>query len=614
MKKSITTLFLFIVVTVAAFADGVKFTANAPKSVAVNQQFRLTYVVNSGDVSEPSIPDIEGFDILVGPSSSRQTSMSSINGKVTHSSSVTFTYILMATKEGEFTLPAATINVDGQKITSNSLKIKVVPGNGSSNSSNVQQNTQNRQGAASVQHRASTDISNDDLFVLATLNKTNVYEQEAVLLTYKVYSRVNLVSLDTPMPDLKDFNTQEISLPQNRQSEVENYKGQLYETAVWRQFVLFPQKSGQIEIPSLTFESVVAVQTRRSLDPFEMMFSGGAYDVEVKRKLRTNKLVLNVKELPAGNSGNFSGAVGKFDISASLNKDAFKTNEEFTLKVTVKGTGNMKLMGNPQINFPSGLYVFDPVIDNKFSLSSRGFTGERVYEYVITPKVSGEQVIPSAEFTYFDTSAGVYKTVKTQPFTINVAKGKDAVATASGTYIAKEKGELLANDIRHIKLGKESNGDKGNLYASPFHLLFYISVFVLFLLSILVYRKRMADNANVTLMRTKKASKVAVARLKSAKKLMDANDSNGFYDEILKAHWGYMGDKLGIPVSRLTKETVSSELLERNVDADIVSELNDVLNECEFARYAPGDPAATMDKIYRQSIDVISKMENRIKK
>lgn len=611
MKKIITTLFLFIVATMAAFADDVKFTASAPKSVAVNQQFRLTYVVNSGDVSEPSIPDIEGFEILVGPSSSRQTSMRNINGKVTHSSSVTFTYILMATREGEFTLPAATISVNGKKITSNSLKIKVFPGDDSSSSSTGQQSNQR---SSSVQHRASTDISKDDLFVLATLNKTNVYEQEAVLLTYKVYSRVNLVSLDTPMPDLKDFNTQEVSLPQNRTSEVENYNGQLYETAVWRQFVLFPQKSGQIEIPSLTFEAVVAVQTRRSMDPFEMMFSGGAYDVEVKRKLHTGKLLLNVKKLPTVNSENFSGAVGKFDISASLNKDVFKTNEEFTLKVTVKGTGNMKLMGNPKIDFPPGLYVFDPVINNEFSLSGRGFTGERVYEYVITPKVSGEQVVPSAEFTYFDTSTGVYKTVSTQPFTINVAKGKDAASTASGTYVAKEKGELLANDIRHIKLGKESDGDKGEVFASPFYFLFYVSALLLFLLSIIVYRKRVADNANVTLMRTKKASKVAVARLKSAKKLMDANDSNGFYDEILKAHWGYMGDKLGIPVSRLTKETVSSELLERKVDADIVSELNDVLNECEFARYAPGDPAATMDKIYRQSIDVISKMENRIKK
>lgn len=611
MKKIITTLFLFIVATMAAFADDVKFTASAPKSVAVNQQFRLTYVVNSGDVSEPSIPDIEGFEILVGPSSSRQTSMRNINGKVTHSSSVTFTYILMATREGEFTLPAATISVNGKKITSNSLKIKVFPGDDSSSSSTGQQSNQR---SSSVQHRASTDISKDDLFVLATLNKTNVYEQEAVLLTYKVYSRVNLVSLDTPMPDLKDFNTQEVSLPQNRTSEVENYNGQLYETAVWRQFVLFPQKSGQIEIPSLTFEAVVAVQTRRSMDPFEMMFSGGAYDVEVKRKLHTGKLLLNVKKLPAVNSENFSGAVGKFDISASLNKDVFKTNEEFTLKVTVKGTGNMKLMGNPKIDFPPGLYVFDPVINNEFSLSGRGFTGEKVYEYVITPKVSGEQVVPSAEFTYFDTSTGAYKTVSTQPFTINVAKGKDAASTASGTYVAKEKGELLANDIRHIKLGKESDGDKGEVFASPFYFLFYVSALLLFLLSIIVYRKRVADNANVTLMRTKKASKVAVARLKSAKKLMDANDSNGFYDEILKAHWGYMGDKLGIPVSRLTKETVSSELLERKVDADIVSELNDVLNECEFARYAPGDPAATMDKIYRQSIDVISKMENRIKK
>lgn len=610
MKKSIATLFLLLIATMTVFADSVKFTANAPKSVVVNQQFRLTYTVNSSEVTEPTIPDIDGFTILVGPSRSSQTSMQSINGRVTYSSSVTFTYILMANGEGDFTLPAATINVNGEKITSNSVKIKVLPNDGSSNTA-VSQPT--RSGRPDRQS-ASTGIDNEDLFVVATLNKTNVYKQEAVLLTYKVYSKVNLIDLDNPMPDLKKFHTQEVELPQERQFELEHYNGQNYHAMTWRQFVLFPQESGSIEIPPLTFEGLVAVQTQSSFDPFEMMFNGGPSYVEVKRKLKTNKLVLNVKDLPVDKTGNFSGAVGNFEISASLNRQEFKTNEEFSLTIKVKGTGNMKLMGNPRIDFPSDFYVFDPVINNELKLRSSGFTGERVYEYVITPKVSGEHVVPSAQLTYFDTSSGSYKTISTQPITIDVVKGKEGTVTASGTYVAKERGELLSDDIRHISMGPEREGDRGDFYASSFYYILYLIALLLFAFCIVIWRKMIADNADTILVRTKKANKIAVGRLKSAKKQMVLGNANGFYDEILKALWGYMGDKLSIPVSQLTKENISYALMERNVDEDIVTEVNGLLNECEFARYAPGDKVATMDKVYKQSIDVISRMENRIKK
>lgn len=609
MKKSITTLLLFIIATFAAFADDVKFTANAPKSVVVNQQFQLTYSVNSSAVSEPSVPEFDGFEILYGPSRSTKTSMNSINGNVTYSSSVKFTYVLMATKEGDFTLPAATITVDGKKISSNSLKVKVLPDDGSSSSGQ-----QNGYSNSNRQKKVDTNIGKEDLFVLATLNKTDVYEQEALLLTYKVYSKVNLIDLDNPMPDLKNFHTEEVQLPQSRQFNLERYNGENYQAMVWRQFVIFPQKSGVIEIPSLTYEGVVAVQNQKHYDPFEMMFNGGPSYLEVKKKLTTNKLVLDVKRLPANKSGVFCGGVGKFDISAKLNKEQFKTNEEFTLEVVVQGTGNMKLMGNPEIEFPSDFFVFDPVIKNEIKLNNNGFTGKKIYEYVITPKVSGEQVVPAASLTYFDTSTGSYRTISTTPFTINVEKGKDAVVTATGTYVAKEKGVLLTDDIRHIKIGPARSTDGGRIFASVLYPIYYVVALLLFVIALLICRKRIADNADTAEMRTKKASKVATGRLKNALRQMKENNANGFYDEILKALWGYMGNKLCIPVAQLTKETISSELEFRNVDKDIIDELNSVLNECEFARYAPGDPVATMDKIYRQAIDVISKMENRIKK
>jgi hypothetical protein len=584
---------------------------SAPRSVVVDQQFRISYKVNRVKVGEPTIPEIDGFRILTGPHRSTQRSMQMINGETTTSESVTFTYTLLAEKEGEFTIPAASIIVDGEKVTSNEAKIRVLPADQAGQSS--QQGRSN--GGGMQRNTTSTNISNDDLFIRASLNKTKVYEQEAVLLTYKVYSAVNLTNLDFPTPELKGFHIQEVELPKEKQFELDRYNGRNYQSLVWRQFVLFPQQSGKIEIPSLTFEGVVAVQTRRSMDPFEMMFNGGPSYVEVKKSIRTNSLTLNVEKLPAGKPAGFSGGVGKFSISSSISNTNLKTNEEVTLKVIVKGVGNMKLLGDPQIDFPSEFEVYDPIINNNFSLRSSGFTGEKVYEYVITPRSSGTYTIPAAKFSYFDTSSNSYRTIESESYTLDVEKGKDAPAATANSYIGKERGRVLATDIRHIKLDEgETKKEHTTLFGSTTYVLLYIIPLLLFIAYIIVYRRKMAENANLTLVRTKKANKVAVKRLKIANRLLKENRKNEFYDEILKTMWGYMSDKLSIPVSQLSKENIAAELAGKGVDASLIDEMQDVLNEGEFARYAPGDAGATMDKVYSRAMDVISKMENSIKK
>ena len=609
MKKILLTFLLLAVTSTLAFADDVTFVASAPRSVAVNQQFRLSYKVNRVNVNEPAISEVSGLQVLSGPHRSTQQSYSNINGKMEASESVTFTYILMATQEGEFTIPAASINVAGNKISSNSLTIKALP------SGTGQPTSPNAAGNGSRSTNSTTDIAGDELFVRAFLNKTKVYEQEAVLLTYKVYSMVNLTNLDNPTPDLKGFHIQEVELPREKQFEMDVYNGRNYQTLVWRQFVLFPQQSGKIEIPSLTFEGVVAVQTRRSMDPFEMMFNGRASYVDVKKTLKTNSLTLNVESLPAnGKPASFSGAVGNFSIKSTLSTAKLKTNEEMTLKVTVKGAGNMKLMGAPKIEFPTEFEVYDPVVSNNFSLKTNGFSGEKVYEYLITPRSNGSFTLPAAEFTYFDTATGTYKTIKSESYTVEVEKGNEAVAPAATSYIAKEKGKVLATDIRHIKFGNSGNASDSTLFATRTYLLMYLLAFVFFTIAIIVGRKRVAQNANVSLVRTKKANKVAVKRLKIAKSLLNKNSKNEFYDEILKTLWGYMSDKLNIPVAQLSKDNVADELLRKGVDSALVEELNKVLNECEFARYAPGDAATAMDNVYAMAISVISKMENSIKR
>ena len=608
MKRILFTTLLFLLFIGNISADEITFVAQAPKSVVVNQQFRLTFKINRANVKEPTIPDLSDFEILTGPHRSTQQSYQLVNGKMSKEESVTFTYILMAENEGEFRVPAASIMVDNKKYNSNPLRIKVLPAD--QNSASQSQGG----GGMQVRNSGSTNVTDEELFVRATLSMGKVYEQEAVLLTYKVYSTVNLTNLSNPTPDLKGFHIQEVQLPREKHFELEHYNGRNYQTVVWRQFVLFPQQSGVLEIPSLTFEGVVAVQSRRNLDPFEMMFNGGPSYVEVKKNLVSNQLSLDVKKLPAGRPAGFSGGVGQFSINSSISSEEVKTNEEITLKVRVKGIGNMKLVGNPIMDFPSEFEVYDPIIDNKFSLKTNGFSGEKVFEYVITPRASGTYTIPAARFIYFDPLSDSYKTIESESYTVNVEKGKEQSAPTA-TYIGKETSKVLASDIRHIKLGtKNISKGKSDFFASTTYYLLYIIPLVLFILYIIVHRKRVIENANVSLVRTKQANKVAVKRLKIAKKLLDENRKNEFYDEILKTLWGYMSDKMNIPVSLLSKDNVANELEKRGADASLVNELNAALNEAEFARYAPGDAGEAMDKVYAMAINVISRMENSIKK
>ena len=609
MKRIFLTTLLFLIFLGNVSADEITFVAQAPKSVVVNQQFRLTFKVNKANVKEPTIPDLSDFNILTGPHRSTQQSYQSINGKMTKEESVTFTYILLAEKEGEFKIPAASVMVDGKKYSSNPLRVKVLPPDQNSSAQSQGGGSYSQSGSSSA-----TNISDEDLFVKATLSMGKVYEQEAVLLTYKVYSTVNLTNLSNPTPDLKGFHIQEVQLPREKHFDLEHYNGRNYQTLIWRQFVLFPQQSGELEIPSLTFEGVVAVQSRRNLDPFEMMFNGGPSYFEVKKNLSSNKLTLDVKKLPADRPVGFSGGVGQFSISSSISAQEAKTNEELTLKVKVKGIGNMKLVGNPIIDFPSEFEVYDPIINNNFSLKTNGFSGEKVYEYVVTPRASGSYTIPAARFIYFDPLSDSYKTIESESYTVTVEKGKEQALPAA-TYVGKETSKVLASDIRHIKLGDvKKQGGKSVFFASTAYCLLYIIPLLLFVAYIIVYRKRVVENANISLVRTKKANKVAVKRLKIAKRLLAEGKKNEFYDEILKTLWGYMSDKMNIPVSQLSKDNVANELEKRGADSALIKDLNEVLNEAEFARYAPGDASQAMDKVYSMAMDVIDKMENSIKK
>ena len=605
--RKVILFFILISTVIGAWADNITFTANAPEVVVSGDQFRLSYTINSQKVRDFRAPSIQGFDVLMGPSRSTQSSTQIVNGNVTSTSTITFTYILMAEKEGTFKIPGATIVADGNNYTSNSVEIKVLPpdqssGASSSNSRNSSRNQAN-----------SGKITDKELFMLATVSKTNVYEQEAILLTYKVYTQVNLTQLHGDMPDLKGFHTQEVDLPSQKQWSLEHYNGRNYNTTVYRQYVLFPQQSGKLEIPAITFEGNVA-QVVASADPFDAFFNGGSVR-NIKKNIVTPKLTINVKELPAGKPANFSGGVGEFTLSSSISTQELKTNDAVTIKLVISGTGNMKLISTPEVGFPQDFEIYDPKVDNKFNLTRSGLAGSKVIEYLAIPRHAGNYTIPPIEFSYFDLKSQSYKTLKTDAYTLNVAKGEGNSDQVVANFTSKEDLKVLGQDIRYIKTGDTRLTQKDDyFYGSTSYWMWYIVPLALFIAFMVVYRKQAMENANVAKVRTKKANKVATKRMKNAGKLLAEKKSEAFYDEVLKALWGYISDKLSIPVSQLSKDNIEEELQKNQVADELIKEFINNLNDCEFARYAPGNQDEKMDKIYSSAIDVISKMENSIKR
>lgn len=604
MRKLI--FLLIALISVQAFADSnVSFTASAPDVVVVGDQFRLSYTVTTLKIRDFRAPSIKGFDVLMGPSRSQQVQI--VNGNT--SSSITYTYILMATAEGEFSIPGATIVADGNQMASNSVKIKVLPPDKANSAPGNSRSTQSADRPAS-----GSNISSQDLFITASASKTNVYEQEAFLLTFKIYTLVDLRGFDNvKLPDFKGFHSQEVELPSNQKWGLEHYKGRNYHTTVYRQFVLFPQQSGKLTIEPARFDASIA-KVVQSADPFDAFFNGGSNYVEIKKSLSTPKITINVDPLPAGKPIGFSGGVGEFSITSSINAKELKTNDAVTIKLIISGTGNLKLVSTPEIKFPEDFEVFDPKVDNKVRLTQEGLSGSKVIEYLAIPRHAGTYKIPGVAFSYFDINSKSYKTLNTEEYEIKVEKGAGNADRVIANFTNKEDLKVLGEDIRYIKLKDVQLRRKGNiLYGSLAYWLWYIIPAIAFIVFFIIYRKQAVENANVAKMRTKKANKVATKRMKLAGKLLAENKKEAFYDEVLKALWGYISDKLNIPVSRLSKDNVEEKLRNHGVGEELIKDFLNALNECEFARFAPGDENQAMDKVYSSSIEVMSKMENSIK-
>lgn len=601
-RYTIFTLLFLVLSTVCA---QVTLKVQAPSQAVVGQKIRISYIANTTDVDDIQVGDFTGFDVLYGPSTSRSSSYSIVNGHVTGGSTTTFTYVVVPIEEGTLKVPVSTIKVGNKTYKSNSATIEVFPSNNSQNpkSSNSQQ-----------RGNPKSEQANNELYVTVTTNLQKIYEQEAVTLTYKVYTLLDLknIAQERP-PQIDGCHIQEIERQAQPSLKYELVNGRTYGTVVWNQYVLYPQKTGKIKIPSVTFDmQYLAQRDIRSIEEaIDITFNGGSLSQMVRKQIVAPAIEIEVLPLPTPKPDNFSGAVGKFTVSASLTPEQVNANDAATLRLVVSGQGNMKLMKAPKIHFPQDFEVYDPKENNKTQNTSTGSKGNITYDYVVVPRHGGKFSIPPVEFCYFDPEKERYNTVRTDSFSLAVAKAKGhAVAYTR----EQEDLNVLSNDIRFIKLGELESAETDDFFGTSAYWLTYVLAFVAFVLAFLWIRRQQRLNPNSWSVKGKKAGKVASRRLKQASKLMREKNDAAFYDEVMRTLLGYAGDKLSLPTNELSKDNVISKLTERGVEQSVVDAFIAVLSDCEFARYAPtADANLAKEKIFQQASDIITQMNNSIK-
>ena len=604
MKRS-SILLICLFIACACFSQVIR--VSTPSRVEAGENFRVSFKVTTQDVDDfrSGLHSTDVVEVIAGPYTSSESSFQMVNGHTSSSSSITYTYTLYAAKSGVYNIPAAHARVGGKQISSRPAKVTVVgSAQGRGNNSPKMHEDDNYQPHMKA---AGSAISGRDLFIKVSANKKKVYEQEPILLTYKVYTLVDLTQLEGKMPELTGFHTQEIPLPQQKSFHIERVNGKPYRTVTWSQYVMYPQMTGKMEIPSITFKGIV-VQQNRSVDPFEAFFNGGSGYVEVKRNIVAPSIKIDVLPLPH-KPANFSGGVGKFNISAQLNKNELKAGDPLSLRIVVGGIGNLKLIKQPVVNFPKDWDKYDPKVTDKTKLTSNGLEGNMIYDILAVPRNQGHYTIPPVELTYYDTSLNQYKTIKTQSFEIEVAKGDGS--RSSVVDYSKDQ----PKDIKDIKKGEAELHSVDNFFfGSVGYLMSLLIPFAAFVALLVIFRKRAIDNADLVKMKGKKANKIATKRLRQANKLMLAGKTNEFYDEVLRALWGYVGDKLNMPAEKLSRENISEKLQLHNVDDNTISKFLSAIDDCEMMRFAPGDPEGNMNKTFESAMTAIMEIENVMKK
>jgi hypothetical protein len=612
MKKILLILLIFSKVC-ATFAQDVDFKASAPAQVIMGKPFQLTYTVNQRG-KDLRAPEFTDFDYVAGPYTSQSSSTSFVNGKRTSSFTISYTYTLVASKEGSFTISPATIKVGGETYTSNGVRITVLPPDQPSNANVASQQRNANNTSTTSQQREANNATEGNIFIRTLVSKTKVHEQEAILLSYKLYfAGVDVAQFtnNTRLPEFKGFLKQELEMGEI-QTELEHYNGRNYQTAILYRTLLFPQRSGDIHIEPAQFEAVLRVQNRAQVRSiFDDFF--GSYTT-VAKPLASSGVTIHVSELPTGKPTGFSGGVGQFNISSKISSTDLQANEAVTLTITIQGTGNMKLLKTPAIDWPEGFEVYDPKVTNNFKTTTAGLSGTKTIEYLAIPRAGGTYTIPAIPFSYYDTQADTYKMLTTPEYTLTIARGANEENSTAvvNTFVQKEDIQQLGSDIRYIyanELPEFQIHHSRLTFGTLAFWLCYLLPALLATLLFIIFHKQIKENADITRVRYKMANKVAQRRLKVAAMLLKENKKEAFYEEIERAAWTYLSDRLSVPTAQLSKENIAQILSSKGIAQELISQLLEVLANAEFARYAPTSDHA-MQNIYDDITKIINQLEN----
>jgi hypothetical protein len=612
---------LVLLLLTALSATGKDITVKAPPVVAVNAMFNISYVVDAGvdEIATFAGPaSFADLAVIAGPARSYSSSHV-FDGKTTKSEThTTYTYTVKATKEGVFDIAEAEINFkDGttlksKKVSVEAIKDKPATGNSADNTGD----SKSAPGGVQQRSQASGNFSPEDLFVRMEVNKNSVYKGDPFILSIKLYSHNVPVTQITnfQMPTLAGFDMQELTVAESeRQLRQQKYNNRVYGVATIARVMLYPLRAGDIRIDPL--EIGVAVQVRqqtRSNDIFDMFI--GPMVSTVTKQLKSAPVTLHIKDFPAGAPATFNGATGSFTLSSKIDKTSVTANQPVSYSLTISGTGNFKQVKEPLVVISDKFDKYDPKITDNSKITASGGSGSKRFEYVLIPRSAGEFDIPPIEFSYFDTQKGAYVTLKSDPVHLEVAKDPNASNSqpiTSQPVVAGKKVEHIGNDILFIKTGALTLKPGGYVFfASSQFWLILLAITAAFAVACVLIRKMLKNRQNVALVRNKKANKVAVNRLKLSSKYLKAGDHNAFYDEVSKAIWGYIGDKLNMQSSELSRDNVQEKLAARKVPTENIDLLISVIDRCEYARYAPSANNRGMEDVYSEAVNAISKLED----
>lgn len=591
------SIILILLLSVTYISAQVTFSVKPPSRVYEGDRFPVTFRLTNAEGSNLQVAQINGCTLLYGPSESQSHSYQVVNGRATSSSATEYTFYYKATKAGNYTIPAATITADGKRYTTKAVNFTVYE--------RAERDTPASQRPVDVDdvdtQAAGRKVANDDVFVRIILSKSTAYEQEAIGCTIKLYTKYSISSfMPTRQPAFDGFLIQEVDV-QPSLNEVESYNGQNYMTAILKRCIIFPQKSGNLTINSGNYDISVVQYDNVNMGMFQVR-----QPREAKIKVSSNTGSIKILPLPQPQPDGFFGAVGQFSIDSRLVGNSFRTNDPATLIYTIKGTGNIKYVKEPVLDFPTEFEQYSPKSDIQAEVVGNDVTGSMTIEYTFVPQTVGKFTIGSDKFVYFNPQTREYVTLNTPTYSINVAKGLSSPVSSDQKEIENKN-----TDIRHIYLGKISPSRSHTLIVQKTWYLMLYLLLILIAVGVIVANRRNARlNADVTGRRTAKASKVARRRLGIAERYMKAGDAEKFYEEMLKALWGYFSDKLAMPVSQLSRDNIISTIQDKGFSQESTEGIIDVLDECEMARYTP-DSSSRMDEVYKKAVSIINNLESK---